>query len=75
MNQGFAEEELERIYSPIGTNIGAETPQELAVSIVGELIMVRAEKQNAETGRYSSDGITETCCRAIPQLKQTEYIE
>ncbi len=67
MNHGFVKEELERVYSPIGTNIGAETPQELAVSIVGELIMVRAEKQNAGTRRYSSDCIKETCWRAIPQ--------
>jgi len=35
------------VYSPIGMNIGAETPEELAVSIVGELIKVRAEREHA----------------------------
>lgn len=43
--EGFGKQDLDRIYSPIGTDIGAETPEELAVSIVGELIKVRAEKE------------------------------
>ena len=42
--EGFGKQDFERVYSPIGTDIGAETPEELAVSIVGELIKVRAEK-------------------------------
>lgn len=41
--QGYGKEEFDRVYAPIGMNIGAETPEELAVSIVGELIKVRAE--------------------------------
>ena len=39
---GFAEDDLLRVLSPIGLKIGAETPAELAVSIVAELIQVRA---------------------------------
>ena len=39
---GFAEDDLLRVHSPIGLKIGAETPAELAVSIVAELIQVRA---------------------------------
>lgn len=39
---GFSQEDFERIYAPIGTNIKAVTPAELAISIAGELIMVRA---------------------------------
>jgi len=41
---GFAEDALDRVHSPIGLDIGAETPEELAVSIVAELIQVRAGK-------------------------------
>ena len=34
---------LAQVYAPIGLDIGSETPQEIAVSIVAELIMVRSE--------------------------------
>ncbi|HZK52881.1 MAG TPA: XdhC family protein [Desulfosporosinus sp.] len=34
---------LEKIYSPIGLKIGAETPEEIAVSILSELIKVQRE--------------------------------
>lgn len=40
--EGFAQSDLDRVYCPIGLAIGAETPEEIAVSIVGELIKVRA---------------------------------
>jgi len=38
MAKGFAKEVLERVHSPIGISIGAQTPEEIAVSIVAELI-------------------------------------
>lgn len=37
----IAEELLERIYAPIGLDIATETPAEIALSILGELIKVR----------------------------------
>jgi len=43
LSEGFSEEELKRVHSPIGLPIGAETPAEIAVSIVAELIKVRRE--------------------------------
>jgi xanthine dehydrogenase accessory factor len=39
--QGISDEVLERIHSPIGLGIGAETPEEIAVSILAEIIMLR----------------------------------
>lgn len=42
LEEGFTEQDLERVHSPIGIDIGAETPEEIAVSIVAELIKVRA---------------------------------
>ncbi|SDO71446.1 XdhC family aldehyde oxidoreductase maturation factor [Desulforhopalus singaporensis] len=40
--EGFSETDLKRVYSPIGLCIGADTPNEIALSIVGELVQVRA---------------------------------
>jgi xanthine dehydrogenase accessory factor len=41
--QGFTESDLKRVHSPIGLDIGAETPEEIALSIVAELVKIRAE--------------------------------
>jgi len=44
MAQGVKKEQLERVHSPIGIDIGGETPEEIAVSIVAELVKVRSEQ-------------------------------
>ena len=43
----IAPEQLERIHAPIGLDLGAVTPQEIAVSIAAELIAVRRGKAEA----------------------------
>jgi xanthine dehydrogenase accessory factor len=43
LKEGFTNEDFERVHSPIGLDIGAETPVEIALSIVAELVKVRAE--------------------------------
>jgi xanthine dehydrogenase accessory factor len=42
LEEGFTKQDIERVHSPIGLDIGAETPEEIAVSIVAELIQARA---------------------------------
>ena len=42
LEEGFSQADIDRVHSPIGLAIGAETPEEIAVSIIAELIMVRA---------------------------------
>ncbi len=39
--EGIAPEQLQKIYAPIGLEIGALTPEEIAISICAELIQVR----------------------------------
>jgi xanthine dehydrogenase accessory factor len=39
--EGFNNEEFERVFAPVGVEIGALTPEEIAISIVAELIAVR----------------------------------
>jgi xanthine dehydrogenase accessory factor len=38
---GIAREKLERVYSPVGLDIGALTPEEIAISVVAEMIAIR----------------------------------
>ena len=41
LEQGITKERIGDVYAPIGLNIGALTPEEIAVSIMSEVIMVR----------------------------------
>lgn len=43
MEKGIPKEALERVHAPIGIDIHSETPEEIGVSIVAELIKVRGE--------------------------------
>ena len=43
MKKGVPKEALDRVYAPIGVEINSETPEEIAVSIVAQLIQVRGE--------------------------------
>jgi xanthine dehydrogenase accessory factor len=42
-SEGIAQEQLERVHSPIGLEIGAETTEEIAISIMGEIIKLSKE--------------------------------
>jgi len=44
--EGYSPEEFSRVHAPVGLDIGALAPEEIAVSIVAELIAVRRNAQN-----------------------------
>jgi xanthine dehydrogenase accessory factor len=46
---GITEEQFARVHGPIGLNIGAKSPAEIAVSILGQIIEVRARRHEAMT--------------------------
>jgi xanthine dehydrogenase accessory factor len=55
MDIGFSVDDLLRMYCPVGINILAKTPAEIAISIVAELILVRSRKmaaQNSQSHRF-----------------------
>jgi xanthine dehydrogenase accessory factor len=52
--EGYQPEEFERVYAPMGLDIGALSPEEIAISIVAELIAVR---RNAENAAHKKVGI------------------
>jgi xanthine dehydrogenase accessory factor len=39
--EGFQRELFEKIFAPMGLEIGAESPEEIAISVVAEMIAVR----------------------------------
>lgn len=41
VQRGADSQRLNKVYSPIGVNIGADTPEEIAVSIVAEMVLER----------------------------------
>lgn len=43
--KGITQEQLDRVHSPIGLPIGAQTPEEIAVSIMAEIIQVRRQSE------------------------------
>ena len=48
---GICEEKIARIHTPIGISIKSVTPEEIAVSIAAEMILVRAERREKQKNR------------------------
>ena len=61
LQNGYSQDLLKRVHAPIGLAIGAVTPEEIAVSIVGELIQVK----NGGTVGVEWD---EALCHAVETL-------
>ena len=67
--EGISKEVLDRVYTPIGLNIGGETPEEIAVSVIAEIIEVKNKKQkqygfseeilDAVTGEHHHEALAE----------------
>jgi xanthine dehydrogenase accessory factor len=49
--QGVSEEKIARVHSPMGIELNAETPEEIAVSIMAEILMLR----DKGTGKMMKD--------------------
>lgn len=45
--RGVSREVLDRVYTPIGMDIGSETPEEIAVAVLAEVIQVKNRSQRA----------------------------
>ena len=44
LENGYTKEDIAKVHTPIGIKIGAQTPAEIAISILGEIIQVKNEK-------------------------------
>ncbi len=41
VDEGFGRDLIDRIHAPVGLDVGAETPEEIAVAVAAELVMLR----------------------------------
>ncbi|MFP4071707.1 MAG: XdhC family protein, partial [Desulfovibrionales bacterium] len=48
LDRGTTQADLDRVHCPVGLSIGAQTPEEIGVSIVAELIAERAGRRKGE---------------------------
>ncbi len=62
--EGFTEKDIERVMAPSGLDLGARTPEEIALSVISEIVMVRRQgsgmrmrdKLNMETQELAAIG-------------------
>src|SRR5438876_5985922 len=47
LKEGISRERLEQVHAPIGLDLGAETPDEIALSIAAEMLMIRKKGSGA----------------------------
>lgn len=40
-NEGISKEQLDKVYAPIGIELGGETPEEIAFSIMSEIVLIK----------------------------------
>ena len=52
--KGIERKYLDRVHAPIGLNIGADSPEEISISVVAELIRERREGKVQLTQRKRS---------------------
>ncbi|KON88598.1 hypothetical protein AF332_18515 [Sporosarcina globispora] len=63
LQQDFPNESFDNLYTPVGLDIGAETPAEIAVSIMAEILKVKNQKSgnslSAHIKKYAKMGFHE----------------
>lgn len=57
MQEGVAPERLKTVHSPIGLDIGAETPEEIAVAIAAEIIRIRRTGNRPDVSRNIDESV------------------
>src|SRR5437016_4472460 len=73
--EGLAPELFERVHAPVGLDIGAVTPEEIAVSITAELIAIRRHAERALPhmswfkGKAHAAHDADTISDSLPNLK------
>ena len=53
--EGFPQNELDSVFAPIGLDLGAETPEELAISILSEMMKIKAGRDGTSFAEKARD--------------------
>lgn len=78
--EGVAEEKIARVCAPAGLDIGAATPEEIALSVIGQIVAVRRGRgadlgqprlvESAERERGAADAVIRECeVDAVPPVR------
>jgi xanthine dehydrogenase accessory factor len=82
--EGLAEERLARLETPAGLDIGARTPEEIALSILARIIAVRRGEQSlsvrvvapaAAAQAEPATAIDPVCGMAVAAVEQTPHVD
>ncbi|TAP40036.1 XdhC/CoxI family protein [Arthrobacter sp. S39] len=71
---GVRPEKIAELHSPIGLDLGAVTPAEVAVSVTAELIASRSRKSSCAPLRETSGPIHQTAAQAAPTIISQQEI-
>jgi xanthine dehydrogenase accessory factor len=67
--KGFSKELLAKLHSPIGLDIGAETPEEIALSIMAEVVTVRRKTPRLNQRKRGELEIQDSVVKALANIE------
>jgi xanthine dehydrogenase accessory factor len=69
-NEGVTDEQLSRVHAPVGLSIGAATPEEIAISVVAEMVAEIRHVDAARALMSTMTDVAEAIGRKISHSKQ-----
>ena len=72
---GLDEDALSRLRTPAGLDLGAETPEEIALSILAEIVKVRRSEKPLTVPESPAEAIDPVCGMTVPAAPPTLSVE
>jgi xanthine dehydrogenase accessory factor len=71
--EGITSEQLSKVHSPAGLNIGATKPEEIAISILAEIVQIRRSKRADEQALAVEPESRDPVCGMTVNAARTKY--